>query len=95
MVRLRFDIIGISEMRWSGNLQRIIDNHKVYHCGDENSRHIHVVDLIVSCRLQEHVINFKPVPDRIMVTQLINGNPGNINKAQVYAPITNAEDLEI
>lgn len=94
MFRLIIDIMGISEMRWPGNGQRIVDNHKVYHSGDENNKHIHGVGLIVSRRLQDHIINFTPVSERIIVIQL-NGNPVNINIVQVYAPTTDAEDAEI
>lgn len=94
VVRLRIDIMGISEMRMSGNGQCIIDNHKVYHSGDENNKHVHGVGLIISRILQDYIINFTPVSERIIVIQL-NGNPVNINIVQVYAPTTHAEDAEI
>jgi len=53
MVKLRIDIMGISEKRRSGNGQCIVDSHKVYNFGDENNNHIHGVSLIVSRRLED------------------------------------------
>jgi len=78
MVRLRIDMMGINEIRWPGNGQRIVDNHKVYHSSNENNKRIYGVGLIVSRRLQDHIINFTPVSEKIMVIQL-NGNTVNIN----------------
>lgn len=41
----RHKINIISVMRWPNNEQctRIVDNHKVYHSGNENNKHIYVV----------------------------------------------------
>lgn len=67
IIRLRIDMMGISEMRWPGNGQCIVDNHKVYHSGDKNNKHTHGVGLIVSRRLQDHIINFTPVSESTII----------------------------
>lgn len=81
MDRLEIDIMGISEMRWPGNGQCSIENHKVYYSGNEENQHIHGVRFIVSCKMQKYVINFVPISERIAVIQL-SGNPVNINLVQ-------------
>jgi len=49
---LKIDIMEISEMRWPGNGQCIVDDHKVYHSGNENNRYNYGVGLITSHRMQ-------------------------------------------
>lgn len=69
MNRLEIDIMGISEMRWPGNGQCSIENHKVYYSGNGENQHIHGVGFIVSCEMQKYVINFVPISERIAVIQ--------------------------
>ena len=38
MVRVKFDILGISELKWTGMGEFNSDNHYVYHCGQESLR---------------------------------------------------------
>jgi hypothetical protein len=94
MNRFEIDIMGISEIRWSGNGQCSIENHKVYYSGNEENQHIHGVGFIVSCEMQKYVINFVPISERIGVIQL-SGNSVNINLVQVYTPTYDADDVEI
>jgi len=70
-----------------------MDDHKVYHSGNENNTHIYGVGLITSCRIQEYIINFISVSERIVIQ--LNGNPVNMNIVQIYAPTTDAEDEKI
>lgn len=59
------------------------------------SIYLHGVGLIVSRRLQDYIINYTPVLERIIAIQLIV-NTVNINKVQFYAlPTTDAEDATI
>lgn len=59
IMRLRNDIMCISEMRWPGNGQCIVDNYKVYHAVDENNKHMHGVGLIISRRLQHRIMEIQ------------------------------------
>lgn len=78
IVRLYIDIMRISKMRWIGNGQCIVDDHKLYHSSNENKRHIYGVALIISRRMRDYIKHIIPVSERIRVIQLI-GNSMNIN----------------
>jgi len=52
MVRLKSDVMGISEMTRPGNGKCIVDNHKVYHFGNENNKHMFGVSVIADCKTQ-------------------------------------------
>ena len=38
MARLNFDILGISELKWTAVGEFNSDNHCIYHCGQESLR---------------------------------------------------------
>ena len=38
MVRVNVDILGISELKWTGMGECNSDDHDIYHCGQESLR---------------------------------------------------------
>ena len=38
MARLNIDILGISELKWTGMDEFNLDDHCIYHCGQESLR---------------------------------------------------------
>ena len=50
MVRLNFDILGISELKWMGMGEFNLDDHYIYYCGQESLRR-NGVALIVNKRV--------------------------------------------
>ena len=50
MARLNTDIIGISELKWTGMGEFNSDDHYIYHCGQESPRR-NGVALIVNKRV--------------------------------------------
>ena len=38
MARVNIDILGISELKWTGMGEFISDNHYIYYCGQESLR---------------------------------------------------------
>lgn len=40
MVRHKIDIMGVNKKKEPGNRKCIVDNHEVYHSGNENNKHI-------------------------------------------------------
>ena len=50
MARLNFDILGISELKWTGMGEFNSDDHYIYCCGQESLRRIGVA-LIVNKRV--------------------------------------------
>ena len=55
MARVNFDILGISELKWTGMGEFNSDDHYVYYCGQESLRR-NGVALIVNKRIQNAVL---------------------------------------
>ena len=51
MTRVKINILGISELRWTGKGEFNSDDHYIYYCGQESLRR-NGVGLIVSKRVQ-------------------------------------------
>ena len=92
MVRVKVNILGISEFKWTGMGEFNSDDHCIYYCGQESLRN-NGVTLIVNkspkCKLG---CNFKK--DR-MISVHFQGKPFRITVIQVYAPTTNAKELKL
>ena len=50
MARVNIDILGISELRWTGMSKFNSDDHHIYYCGQESLRR-NGVDIIVNKRV--------------------------------------------
>ena len=93
MARVKVDILGISELKWTGMGEFNSDDHYIYYCGQESLRRNGVV-LIVNQRVQNAVLGYNLKNDR-MISVHFQGKPFNITVIQVYAPTTNAEEAEV
>ena len=51
MARVNIDILGISELRWTGMGEVNSDDHDIYYCGQESLRR-NGVTIIVNKRVQ-------------------------------------------
>ena len=93
MARVNVNILGISELKWTGMGEFNSDDHYIYHCGQESLRR-NGVAIIVSKTVQNAVFacNFK---NNRMISVHFQGKPINITVIQVYAPISNAEEAEV
>ena len=89
MARVNADILGISELKWTGMGGFNSDDHYIYSCGQESLR-INGVALIVNKRVQTAVFGCNLKNDR-MIPVHFQGKPFNITVIQVYAPTRNAE----
>ena len=69
------------------------DDHYIYYCGQESLRRNGVV-LTVNKRVQNAALRCSPQNNR-MISVLFQGKPFNITVIQVYAPTTNAEEVEV
>ena len=90
MTRVNIDILGISELRWTGMGEFNSDDHHIYYCGHESLRRNGVV-IIVNKRVQNALLGCNPKNDR-MISVRFQGKPFNITVVQVYAPKCNAEE---
>ncbi|XP_047002876.1 craniofacial development protein 2-like [Schistocerca americana] len=89
MEKIGIDILGISEMRWTGMGEFASDGHMVYYSGHDNNRS-NGVAFIVSDKVRKAVMGCKYKNDRMMSIRL-QGQPLNITVIQVCAPTTDAE----
>ena len=87
------DILGISELKWTGMGEFNSDDHYICYCGHESLRR-NGVALIVNKRVQYAALgcNFK---NTRMVSVHFQGKPFNITVIQVYDPNSNAEEAKV
>ena len=92
MARVNIDILGLSELKWTGMGEFNSEDHYIYYCGQESLRRNGVV-IIVNKRVQNAVIGCNLKNDT-MISVHYQGKPFNII-VQVYDPSSNAEEAEI
>ena len=93
MARVNVDILGISELKWTGMGEFNSDDHYVYYCWQESLRR-NGVAIIVSKRVQNAVLGCNLKNDR-MTSVCFQGKPFNITVIQVYAPISTLKKLKL
>ena len=93
MARVNIDILGISELKWTGMGEFNSDDHYIYYCRQESLRR-NGVAIVVNKRVQNEVLGCNLKKDR-MISVHLQGKPFNITVIQVYAPTSNAEEAEV
>ena len=93
MERVNVNILGISELRWTGMGEFNSDNHYIYYCGQESLRR-NGVTIMVNKRVRNAVLGCNLKNDR-MISVHIQGKAFNITVIQVYAPTHDAEEAEV
>ena len=76
MARVNIDILGISELKWTGMGEFNSDDHYIYYCGQESLRR-NGVAIIVNKRVQNAVLGCSLKNDR-MISVCFQGKPFNI-----------------
>ena len=92
MARVNIDILGISELKWTGMGEFNSDDHYIYYCGQESLRRDGVA-IIVNKRVQNSVLGYNLKNDR-MISVRSQGKPFSITVIQVYALTSSAEEAE-
>ena len=93
MARVNIDILGISELKWTGMGGFNSDDHYIYYCRQESLRR-NGVAIIVNKRVQNAVLGGNLKSDR-MISVHFQGKPFNITVIQVYVSTTKAEEAEV
>ena len=93
MGRVNVNILGISELKWTGMGEFNSDDHYIYYCRQECLRG-NGVAIRVNKRVQNAVLGCSLKNDR-MISVGFQGKPFNITVIQVYAPTSNAEEAEV
>ena len=92
MARVNIDILGISELKWTGMGEFNSDDHYIYYCGQESLRKNGVAIIV------NRVPNAVPgcsLKNDTMISVHLQGKPFSITVIQVYTLISNAEEAEI
>ena len=91
MARVYINILGISELKWTGMGEFNSYDHYIYYCGQESLRRNGVALIVIkSLKCSTWVQSQKRQNDLC----LFQGKPFNITVIQVYVPTTNAKDAE-
>ena len=93
MGRVNIDILGISELKWTGMGEFNSDDNYIYYCGQESLRR-NGVAIMVNKRVSNAVLGYNLKNDR-MISVCFQGKPINIMLIQVYALTSSAEKAEI
>lgn len=92
MERMNIDVLGVSEVRWTGSGEVQYEKSKfIYSGGDKHERGVGVM---VSGEAIGSLKGYWAVSDRVILVKLY-GKPMDINIIQVYAPTSEAEEVEI
>ena len=97
MAKVNIDILGISELKWTGMGEFNSDDHYIYYCGQESLRR-NGVAIMVNKRVRNAVLGCNLKNDRIWKRQMsvrFQGKSFNITVIQAYAPTSNAEEAEV
>ena len=93
MERVNIDILGISELKWTGMDEYNSDDHDIYYCGQESFGR-NGVALIINKRVLNAVLGCS-LKNYRMISACFQGKPLNVTVIQVYAPTSNAEEAEV
>ena len=91
--RVNVDILGISELKWTGMGEFNSDDHYIYYCGQESLRR-NGVAMMVNKRVPNAGPGCSLKNDR-MISVRFQGKPFNIMVIQAYAPTSNTEEAEV
>ena len=93
MARVNVDILGISELKWTGMGEFNSDDYYINQCEQESLRR-NGVAIRVSKRVRNAVLGCNLKNERTISVHF-QGKPFNITVIQVYAPTSNAKEAEV
>ena len=93
MARVNINILGISELKWTGMGENNTDDHYIYYCGPESLRR-NGVAIMVNKRVRNAVLGCN-VKNYRMISVNFQGKAFNITVIQVCAPTGNTEEAEV
>ena len=90
---MNVDILGISDLKWTGMGEFNSDDHYIYYCGQESLRRKGVA-IMVKKRVQNAVLGCNLKNDR-MTSVRFQGKPFNTTVIQVYDPLVTLKKLKL
>ena len=92
MARVNVNILGISELTWTGMGELNSDDHYIYYCGQESLRR-NGIAIVVNKRFRNAVLGCNLKNDR-MNSVHFQGKHFNSTVIQAYAPTSNTGEAE-
>ena len=92
MASVNIDILGISELKWTGMGEFNSDNHYIYYCGQEFLRRYGVA-FIVNERVQNEALGCHLKNNR-MISVHFQSKTFKMRVIQLYAPTNNDKEAE-
>ena len=93
MTRVNINILGFSELKWTGMGEFNSGDHCIYYCGQESLRR-NGTAIIVNKTVLNAVLGCNLKNNR-MISVHFQSKPFNITVIQVYALTSNAEEAEV
>ena len=93
MARVNVDILGISELKWTGMGEFNSDDHYIHYWGQESLRR-NGVAIMVNKRVRNAVLGCNLKNDR-MISVRFQGKPFKVMIIQISVPTSNAEEAEV
>ena len=93
MARVKVNILGISELKWTGMGEFNSDDHYIYYCGQESLRRNGVAIMVIK-RVQNAVLGCNLKNDRTISIHF-QGKPFNIMLIQIYARSVTLKKLKL
>ena len=93
MAKVNVDILGISELKWTGIGEFNSDDHYIYYCGQESLRR-NGVAIMVNKRVRNALLGCNLKNDKIICV-CFQSKPFNITEIQAYAQTSDAEEAEV
>ena len=91
--RLKWDVLGLAETRWTGVPESMIRGYKIISSG-KASEHRSGVAILLAKTAQNALMSYKPVSDRLL-TARFRTSTGAVSIMQVYAPTADADDADM
>ena len=100
MARVNVNILGISELKWTGMGEFNSDDHYIYYCGQEFLRRNGVTIIVnkspnVHSQQESKMQYWDAISKTTMISVHFQGKPFNITVIQVYILTSNAEEAEV
>ena len=92
MERVNIDILGLSELKWTGMSEFNSDDYYIYYCGQESLRR-NGVAITVNKRVQDTVLGCN-LKNKRVISVCFQGKPFNITVIHVCGPTTNAKEAK-
>ena len=90
MARVNINILGLSELKWTGMSEFNSDDHYIYYCAQESLWRNGVAITVNESEMQ----HLDAISKKTEWSVCFQGKPFNVTVIQVYAPTSNAGEAE-